>query len=139
MNYFLISAGCLNGLAALIHLGCIYFGAQWYRFFGAGEHMATMAEQGKLQPTLITLFIALVLSVWSLYAFSAAGAIGRLPLLRIGLILITSIYILRGVVGFYFITQPMGRSPEFWIWSSIICLCIGIIQLIGIKQQWASL
>ena len=36
----------------------------------------------------------------------------------------------------------MGKgkgSPEFWVWSSLICLCFGIIHLIGLKQQWASL
>ena len=54
MNRYLITAGILSALASLLHIGCIYFGASWYRFFGAGEHMAKLAEQGSLQPTLIT-------------------------------------------------------------------------------------
>ena len=37
------------------------------------------------------------------------------------------------------ITSPMGRSPEFWIGSSAICLSLGIIHLVGLKQKWASL
>ncbi|WP_328590752.1 hypothetical protein [Cognaticolwellia mytili] len=32
-------------LAAIMHLGCIYFGASWYRYLGASEQMAMMAEQ----------------------------------------------------------------------------------------------
>ncbi|WP_353615513.1 hypothetical protein [Colwellia sp. PAMC 21821] len=44
MNVMLVIAGFLSALAAAIHLGCIFFGASWYRFFGAGEHMAIMAE-----------------------------------------------------------------------------------------------
>lgn len=139
MNYYLISAGSLSAVAALLHLGCIYFGAPWYRFFGAGEQMAVMAEKGLLQPTIITLVIFSVLSVWSLYAFSAAGVIVRLPLVRLALIAITSVYLLRGVVGFYFVAHPIGRSPEFWIWSSGICLFIGLLHLVGLKQQWSSL
>ena len=139
MNVFLIIAGILSAIAAILHIGCIYFGAPWYRFFGAGEHMAVLAERGSIQPTLITSGIVLVLSIWSLYAFSAAGIIFRLPLVRIALILITVIYLVRGIAGFFFVSSPMGRSPEFWLWSSSICLCFGIIHLIGLKQQWTSL
>ncbi|MEP1444957.1 MAG: hypothetical protein ABJK37_02415 [Paraglaciecola sp.] len=139
MNYYLVVAGCLSGMAAIIHIGCIVFGAPWYRFFGAGEHMARMAEQGLLQPTIITLFITAVLLCWSLYALSTAGILMSLPFKRLVLIAITSIYFMRGLVGFYFVTHPLGRSPEFWIWSSVICLIIGMVHLIGLKQQWSVL
>ena len=137
MNYYLVGAGCLSAVAALIHVGCIVFGASWYRFFGAGEQMAVMAQQGLIKPTIITSFIVVVLTIWSLYAFSAAGVIGRLPFVRLALIVITGIYLMRGVAGFYFVSSPMGRSPEFWIYSSVICLSIGVLHLIGLKQQWA--
>lgn len=40
MSYYLVLTEYLSELAALIHLGCITFGASWYRFFGAGEHLA---------------------------------------------------------------------------------------------------
>jgi len=39
-NTFLMIGAALSGLAALLHVGCILFGAPWYRFFGAGEKMA---------------------------------------------------------------------------------------------------
>ncbi|QYX66396.1 hypothetical protein K2227_08775 [Shewanella putrefaciens] len=139
MNVFLIIAGALSAVVAILHIGCIYFGAPWYRFFGAGEQMALLAERGSIQPTLITSGIVLVLSIWSIYAFSAAGVIVRLPFLRLALILITFIYLLRGVAGFFLVSSPMGRSPEFWMWSSLICLSFGIIHFIGLKQQWSNL
>jgi hypothetical protein len=139
MNVVLIVAGTLSAVAAILHLGCIYFGASWYRFFGAGEQMALLSEQGSIQPTLITSGIVLVLSIWSMYAFSAAGLIFKLPIIRLALILITLIYLARGIAGFFLINSPMGRSPEFWVWSSVICLSFGIIHLIGLKQQWANL
>jgi hypothetical protein len=139
MNVFLIVAGTLSAIAAILHLGCIYFGASWYRFFGAGEQMALLSDQGSIQPTLITSGIVLVLSIWSIYAFSAAGIIFKLPLIRLALVLITFIYLARGIAGFFLINSPMGRPPEFWIWSSVICLSFGIVHLIGLKQQWSSL
>ena len=139
MNIYLIIAGTLNAIVAVLHLGCIYFGAHWYRFFGAGEGMAILAEKGSIQPTIITSFIIVVLSLWSLYAFSAAGVIAKLPFIRVALSLITFIYLARGVLGLFLIKSPMGRPPEFWVWSSIICLIFGIIHLIGLRQQWANL
>ena len=138
MNIMLIIAGIMSLFAAIIHVGCIYFGASWYRFFGAGEQMAIMAEQGSIKPTLITSCIIFVLMVWSLYAFSAAGMMVKLPFLRVILVMITVIYLLRGVAGYFLINNPLGRTPEFWIWSSSICLGIGIMHLIGLKQVWPT-
>ena len=43
---FLILAGSLSGLAALLHVAAIVGGPDWYRFFGAGEGMAGAAERG---------------------------------------------------------------------------------------------
>jgi hypothetical protein len=139
MNVMLIIAGTLSSMAAALHIACIYFGAPWYRLLGAGEHMATQAEQGSSIPTIITSGITLMLFIWSLYAFSAAGLITKLPLMRLALIVITSIYLMRGVAGFFFIANPIGRSPEFWLWSSAISLSLGTIHLIGLIQQWHTL
>ena len=139
MNVMLIVAGTMSLIAAALHLGCIYFGASWYRLFGAGEHMALMAEQGSIKPTLITLSITFVLMTWSLYAFSAAGSIIKLPFIRVILMLITAIYIFRGVAGYFFMNTPLGRTPEFWIWSLSICLIIGLVHLIGLKQARSTL
>jgi len=59
--------------------------------------------------------------------------------MRLALALITLIYLARGIAGFFLINIPLGRSPEFWLWSSAICLFFGMIHLIGLKQQWAHL
>jgi len=71
---YLIVGAALSAIAALLHLGCIAFGAPWYRFLGAGERMAQMASAGRLYPTVVTLAIAFVLLVWSLYALSGRGS-----------------------------------------------------------------
>jgi len=139
MNIYFVIAGVLNSSAALLHVGCIFFGTPWYRFFGAGEEMAILAEQGSLTPTLITSGITIVLLIWALYAFSAAGLIHKLPLMRLALIAITAIYIIRGAGGFFMTTPPIGAAPSFWFWSSAICLCIGTTHLLGLKQAWGDL
>ncbi|MDO6762245.1 hypothetical protein [Agarivorans sp. 1_MG-2023] len=139
MNTFFVAAGTLSAIAALMHVGCIVFGASWYRFFGAGEKMALLAEQKSIKPALITSAIVAILSVWALYAFSAATLSFALPYPRIVLVLITLVYLVRGLAGLLLIKKPMGNTPKFWLWSSVICLLIGLIHLVGLSQQWPNL
>src|SRR5215468_9676760 len=79
----LVGGAILSGIAAVAHLACIVVGAPAYRFMGAGERMARAVEAGKLRPTLVTLAIASLLSIWAAYALSGAGVIDRLPLTRV--------------------------------------------------------
>jgi len=135
-NWTLIIAACCSLLAALLHLGCIWFGPSWYRTLGAGEAMAQMAAAGDLYPTAVTLIISAILAVWAAYALSGAGVLPPLPFLRIALCAITAFYLLRGVAF-----EPMqvwfpGRSASFWVWSSSICFIIGVIHIMGLQQIW---
>jgi len=126
-------------LAALLHVMVIFGGPDWYRFFGAGEHMAQMAEQGLWQPVLVTLFITTVLVIWGLYAFSAAGLIRRLPLLKTALVIISCIYLLRGLAAIPIMVIKPEVVDSFLIWSSLICFVYGMFYALGSWQQWSRL
>ncbi|RTR37219.1 hypothetical protein EKG38_20000 [Shewanella canadensis] len=129
-------AGVLTVFAALIHIGCIVFGGDWYRFLGAGEQMAQMAESGHSYPTTVTSIISAVLLLWATYAFSGAGLIIKLPLVRLGLALI-SVVLLARALGFYFIMPAFpDNSLTFWLISSGICLLLGLTYALGLKQRW---
>ena len=137
---WLLAGGTLSLAAALVHLACIAGGPSWYRFLGAGEGMARAAERGEARPALITIAIAAVLAVWAAYAFSGAGLIARLPLLRVGLVAISSIYLVRGAV--LFVPGALRRpdlSPSFIVWSSLIVLGIGLVYAIGTWRAWSML
>lgn len=137
---YLLLGALFSAIAALLHLACIAFGAPWYRFFGAGEGMARLAEAGSPKPAIITVGIAAVLAAWSLYALSGAGVIGRLPLARWVLCAITAVYLLRGLAGLVLaVFAPGERSVAFWWWSSAICLAIGAVYLMGTRQAWPRL
>jgi hypothetical protein len=139
-NPFLISGAALSAAAAVMHIGCIIFGASWYRFFGAGERMAKLSTVGSIVPAVITAGIAAVLLTWSLYALSAAGAIPRLPYIRFVLCGISGIYLLRGLAGLTLaVFAPGDRGVAFWCWSSAICLGIGALYLAGTQQVWREL
>ena len=135
---FLILAGSLSALAALLHLAVIFGGPDWYRFFGAGEGMARMAERGMIQPTLITLGITAVLAIWAAYAFSGAGLIARLPLLRTGLVVITLIYLARGLIVIPAVLMNREINAFGW-WSSLIVLAYGLAYLVGTWRAWPTL
>ncbi|MCJ8299030.1 MAG: hypothetical protein MJK13_08875, partial [Pseudomonadales bacterium] len=98
-NYPMLVAGTLSAIAALLHLLIIVGGAAWYRFFGAGEQMAQMAEAGSIYPAAVTLAIAAVLGVWAFYGFSAAGLITALPFMKFALVVISLIYLFRAIGG----------------------------------------
>lgn len=98
-----------------------------------------LAEQGSPSPPLITLAIVLLLTIWSAYAFSGAGLLRRLPLIRTALIAISIIYLLRGLV-----LLPIAlRRPElldgFTVWSSLIVLVYGLAYAIGTWRAWPTL
>ena len=140
----LLVAGSLSMLAAALHITVIIGGPNWYRFFGAGEAMAKMAENGSPKPAVITTGIAIVLFVWGIYAWSGAGYLPGLPLLKYVLLAITTIYLVRGTGGLIapFVTnhpQIKKNSTVFWVWSSAICLLIGFFHLLGLIAIWKTL
>ena len=99
---------------------------------GAGERMTRAVAAGRTAPHLITLCIAALLAVWAAYAWSGAGALPRLPLLRPALATITGIYLLRAAaLPLLFRIMP-DRSPAFLIWSSLVVLLIGGLHLLGL-------
>jgi hypothetical protein len=138
-NFALIASAALSAVAALMHVGCIIGGPSWYRFFGAGERMAKAAERGSMYPALVTSGITAVLLVWAAYALSAAGVLPSLPLLRVGIVVITAVYLIRGLVLVPVLIVAPGKATPFVIWSSLSCLGYGAVHLVGVVQKWSQL
>ena len=136
---WLVAGGALSAAASLLHLACIAGGPAWYRFLGAGEGMARAAERGEWRPALITLFIAGVLAAWSAFAFSGAGLLPRLPLLRTALVAITAVYLLRAFAVIPMALLRPTHFEAFWLWSSGIVLIYGVVHAVGLWRAWPEL
>lgn len=136
---WLIAGGILSLAAALLHLACIAFGADWFRFFGAPEPLIVSYENDAMGLVWMTIFIAAILAIWAAYAFSGAGVMRRLPLLKTGLVTITGIYLLRGAFLIPALTNAPYTRHEFDIWSSAIVLALGIAYAIGTWRAWPKL
>lgn len=138
-HIWLTLGGIGSVLASLAHLGCIVWGGDGYRFFGAGEAMALAAERGDMQPAIVTTVIASMLMVWGMYAFSGAGVIRRLPLVRGVLVAVAAVYLLRGVGAVAIEPYFPGNSFTFWVVSSVICFALGLCYAVGIAKSWRHL
>ena len=138
-SLWLTLGGMLSGMAALLHIGCILGGPDWYRFFGAGEPMALAAERGELFPHVITAGIAAMLALWAAYAFSGAGRMRRLPLIRTALIAISAICLARGLVLFPILLLRPDQADSFTTWSSLIVLAYGVVHAVGTWRAWPAL
>jgi len=137
---WLIIGGSLSLAAALLHAGCIVGGPPWYRFFGAGEDILQAAARGSWMPVVVTMGIVALLTTWAAYAFSGAGLIIKLPLLRTGLVVISAIYLVRGMVLFFpSAFQRPDLSEAFLVWSSAIVLVFGLVYAIGTWRAWNTL
>ncbi len=141
-KYWLILGGVFSAAIAILHTAIIFVGAPAYRYFGAGEEMAQMASSGSVIPALVTFFIAVIFSIWGLYALSGAGLIRRLPLLPVGLIVIVSIYTLRGIGVIpqivWLVNSPKPIPPQDLIFS-LVSLLVGIVYFVGTIATWRTL
>ncbi len=140
-NQWLKLGGVLSFAVALLHVIIIFVGASAYRYFGAGEDMATAAESGSAFPALLTFVLVAVFAIWGFYGLSGAGVVRRLPLLKIALLLIGAVYTLRGFAVLQQLLQIAASSAEVApreIVFSLVSLIIGLAYLIGTISNWKS-
>ncbi|HYD79186.1 MAG TPA: hypothetical protein VEC06_05210 [Paucimonas sp.] len=130
-NPELLIGGILSCVAALLHVAIIFGGGSWYRFFGAGERLASMSDAGSPVPGIITFGIAAVLLIWGLYGFAGAGWMSPLPFMKAALIAISAIYLLRGLAFIPVFFFAREQSDAFLLWSSLICLGYGTAYGLG--------
>ena len=134
---WLMVGGWLSLLASLLHVACMIGGPDWFRFFGAGEAIAQAVARGEWQPYLMTSGIVVILALWAAYAFSGAGKIVRLPLLRTALVIIAFIYLARGLIVVPLaLVKPQLLADPFALWSSLIVLAYGIAFAVGTWRAW---
>jgi len=86
---------------------------------------------------------ALVLVLFGLYALSGAGVIRRLPLLRLGLIGISSLFLLRGLFVVFSVLAILGiLEGQLLIQgeiSTLVFLAAGIAFAVGTVLNWRAM
>ena len=132
---YLIAAGAVLVVGALVHLAAIAGGPAWFAALGAPKGLVTLAGTDSLRPAISCVVIAAALLVCAAYAFSGAGLIRRLPLLRPVLALIALGLIARGLAFLPLaawrpdlLSGLCGKCAEpglFLVATSALCLFVG--------------
>ena len=129
----LIAGGVITALISLLHV-LLAVRPALYRYFGPGQQsgLTQMAVEGSRGTTIATAALALIFAVWAIYAFSGAGVIGELPLLRAALIAIGVIYVLRSLFVISEVRMVLTQGYPFrFVVFSTISLVAGLLYLIG--------
>ena len=136
-KHFLIAGGMISTLISIMHVLLVLKPALFV-YISAGQEsmLAQLAVQGSSPTTIATVALALIFAVWAIYAFSGAGLIRPLPLLRAALILISVIYLFRALAIFTEINMVMNQGYPFrFVVFSAISLIAGLFYLFGVLIQ----
>jgi len=129
-NYALVAGGYFSLAFAALQVTGIWWSPSAIRYLGGP---ADLSVQKPVAYALLCLAVAAIVAVFGLYALSGAGQIRRLPFLRSGLITITAIYLLRGIL---FIPQlpVVWKHPHLvrFLVFSLVSLCVGVLYLAGV-------
>ncbi|OTT96085.1 hypothetical protein [Acinetobacter nosocomialis] len=124
-------ASVLTFVAALLHFICVFWGANGFRFLGAGKSIVQMLEKGHWYPNFMAIAVGFILCIFSFYAFCAATRFMNLPFEKMIISLVAIPFILRGLAFPWLKARFSGNSDLFWYVSSFICLLLGSLYAIG--------
>ncbi len=109
-------------------------------YFGAPEKLV----ENVYALILVSFFVAGILFLFGLYAFSGAGYIRRLPYLKPLLVFISAVFTLRGLLlipEFLIVTKvwtvQIPVAPRFIIFSIVSCF-IAFLFIYGTVRGWHS-
>ncbi|NUF39359.1 hypothetical protein [Acinetobacter lactucae] len=125
-------ASALTFIAALLHFVCVLWGANGFRFLGAGQSIVQMVERGHWYPNFTAIAVGVILTVCSIYAFFAAKGIPILPFTKIILSLVAAVFLIRGFAFPWLKSKFVGNSDLFWYISSTFCLIMGSLYAVGV-------
>ena len=125
-NIFLLIGGLFSLSVTVFQLSAIVWPPALLSYF---DGPVKMQADYPLMYVFCCIFVGALVAVAGLYALSGAGFFRRLPLLRTGLVIITVIYIYRGLGIIYDLI--MQGPPRFAVFS-LISLCVGLIHLMGV-------
>lgn len=136
----LLIAG-ISSILISIFQAIISFSVGWSRYFDAPELLLS-------NPVLLYVsgvIAAIIFAVFGLYGISGAGYIRKLRYLRPVLLVIGSIYTIRGSAFIFFVLQKAeliqsaDTIPPAEPGSSLVSLFVGLMFLVGTLGLWSSL
>ncbi|WP_295511457.1 hypothetical protein [uncultured Pseudoalteromonas sp.] len=130
----LISAGVIAFFSAIWHVLCIFGGPSWYVFARAPQQIIESSIHGTLLAPIGTLIVASLMFACTVFAFSAASLIRKVPFLKPALVTIAVICTLRGLIAIPTFITTSGL--DIWqIVASVIWFYVGVCFVLGFIKQ----
>jgi hypothetical protein len=130
----LLIAAAIAALTAAAHMSCLLLGPTCFEAQMAPPDIVNSAREGTLYAPIATTVVSGLFLICALYALSAAGKIGKLPLLKLGIYTIAFVCILRGFaivpISTLFPNTPIG--PRDWI-AGAVWAFTGMCFLMGYR------
>ena len=107
----LLLGSTLSLIISIVHIAAIMIGPAAYNYLDAPE-LAVLAQAGSWIPAILTVVMALIFGLFSLYALSAINGVGKLPFVTIMVPFIGVVYCLRGLAVIWFVWLVVIDSPN---------------------------
>ena len=137
--YYLLFVAVIAFGTALAHFSCIFLGPACYELQMAPQSIIESAVKGTIFAPLMTIAISSVFVIVALYALSAARLIKHLPLLKLGVYVISIICILRGLLPIAALTFNYDMVTVKGILIGFVWLATGSFFIYGFRKINADL
>lgn len=128
-NCLLKIGGIINFILSIGHIACLFCLDQVFKIYGISEFMNQLSvTYGASAPYLLTVFIAICFLACGFYALTGCGIIRKLPLLKLGIFTIASIFLFRTISG---IVMMLTNFSWLELSSTSTAALVGILYFIG--------
>ncbi len=127
--------GYINILIAMAHIIGLFWAEQLFEKTGAGEGMKELTQIHYSLPYLLTVFVAIIFTVFGIYGLFADSKTRKLPFLKFGIFTIAFIYLIRAI-GEQSYNIFIGTTTRSETIQSIVALTIGLLFLFGGLKKW---
>ncbi len=128
-NKALFIGSIINFIIGIGHLVCLAFLNMVFEVYGIKDIMNRIAAYyGHCFPYIITVIIALCFFACGIYGLSVCGIIRRLPLLKLGIFVISSVFLFRALWGILIMISSFNCIE---LSSTFVSALVGSLYLCG--------
>lgn len=122
----------IHFLIAIGHVVCLFFLEEAFEAYGILDTMMQLCFNQKWMLYVVTMCIAICFVVVGYYALSASGDVRKMPLQKVAIIVIVSLYCIRSIVGVSWLLYEFSFLQFF---STLIPILGIYCYLPGLKRD----
>lgn len=128
-NNALFIGAIINFIIGIGHLASMLCLNRVFEIYGIADIMNRFAgTYGINIPYILTLIIVFCFFVCGIYGLSGCGIIRKIPLLKLGILVIAAVFLLRTVWGISIMIKDFSRLE---LSSASVSACVGLLYLFG--------